>query len=466
MEGVESDVYPRLYFNLYFNLYFHHHQLSNYLYFNLYFHHHHLSAEGINDCHGVRGDYWIMSRDVAVGNAEAFCKQERKVVKYNIGSVNELELSVFKTNDNARGPLDDPRCLGCLRDSVIDGCDGNGPKQNPHDYKFGSKLTSSDGWVYELKPLSKKVNEVSCDVTWKFIADEFEIRGKNVPDVKIGANGEGLKKQIQGCGALTAWGFWSTPYDIKFQWRMPLFRHKLHDGAAKVVGPYLTVSCLTEILLNWVRSVAFASNGGRVASASDDRTVKIWDAATGTLQSTLEGSVTLNYLLNNYDKSSYSSIDSVNELELSAFETDDNARGPLDDPRCLGRLRDAVIDGCDGNDPKQHPHNYKFGSRLTSSDGWVYEMEPLSKQVNQVSCDESYKFFFDFFEIRGKNLPDGKLGPDGEGLKKELEGCGKLTQWNFEQTPQDVKFQWYAKGHLPIGGDGQTLPGDGVLRLA
>ncbi|KAM0742203.1 hypothetical protein ACQRIT_002380 [Beauveria bassiana] len=144
-------------------------------------------------------------------------------------------------------------------------------------------------------------------------------------------------------------------------------------------------------------------------------------------------------------------IDSVNELELSAFKTDDNARGPLDDPRCLGRLRDAVIDGCDGNDPKQNPHNYKFGSRLTSSDGWVYEMKPLSKQVNQVSCDESYKFFFDFFEIRGKNLPDAKLGPDGEGLKKELEGCGKLTQWNFEQTPQDVKYQWYAKGHLPIG---------------
>ncbi|KAM3549525.1 hypothetical protein ARSEF4850_008805 [Beauveria asiatica] len=174
-----------------------------------------------------------MSRDVAVGNAEAFCKQERKVVKYNIGSVNELELSVSKTDDNARGPLDDPRCLGRLRDSVIDGCDGNDPKQNPHNYKFGSKLTSSDGWVYEMKPLSKKVNEVSCDVTWEFIADEFEIRGKNVPDVKIGANGEGLKKQIQGCGALTAWAFWSTPYDIKFQWYA---RGQLPIGAKNCVG--------------------------------------------------------------------------------------------------------------------------------------------------------------------------------------------------------------------------------------
>jgi hypothetical protein len=78
-------------------------------------------------------------------------------------------------------------------------------------------------------------------------------------------------------------------------------------------------------------------------------------------------------------------------------------------------------------------------------------MTPLSKQVNEVSCDVSYKFWYDAIEIRGKNFPDAKLGADGEGLKKEIGGCGALTEWKFERTPDDCCFQWYAYGQLPIG---------------
>jgi WD40 repeat protein len=39
---------------------------------------------------------------------------------------------------------------------------------------------------------------------------------------------------------------------------------------------------------NWVRSVAFSHDSKLLALASGDMTVKIWDAATGTLQQTLE----------------------------------------------------------------------------------------------------------------------------------------------------------------------------------
>ncbi|KAM6516695.1 hypothetical protein FALCPG4_014868 [Fusarium falciforme] len=40
---------------------------------------------------------------------------------------------------------------------------------------------------------------------------------------------------------------------------------------------------------DWVRSVAFSADGQRLASGSDDRTVKVWDAATGACVQTLEG---------------------------------------------------------------------------------------------------------------------------------------------------------------------------------
>lgn len=53
--------------------------------------------------------------------------------------------------------------------------------------------------------------------------------------------------------------------------------------------------------------------------------------------------------------------------------------------------------------------------------------------------------------MRGKNFPDAKLGANGEGLKEEIAGCGAITDWGFEWTPDDVKYQWYASGNLPIG---------------
>lgn len=171
-----------------------------------------------NACHGVGGDYWVMSRDVAFDNANAFCGQPDKKVIYNQDSVNELSLSVQNLNDDIKGPSDSPDCAARIQNAVIDGCDSNDPDNNPHNYKFGSTLTTGDGWQYTMIPLRQQVNEVSCDVSYKFWYDGFELRGKDLPDAKFGANEEGLHDQISGCGGLTDWDFERTPDDVKFQW--------------------------------------------------------------------------------------------------------------------------------------------------------------------------------------------------------------------------------------------------------
>lgn len=97
-----------------------------------------------NACHGISGDYWVMSRDVAVGNVNDFCGQTDQTKKYNTGSVNELEMSVKKLGDDKKGPKDSPDCVARFQNVVLDGCDGGDKINNPHNYKFGSTFTTSD----------------------------------------------------------------------------------------------------------------------------------------------------------------------------------------------------------------------------------------------------------------------------------------------------------------------------------
>ena len=42
-------------------------------------------------------------------------------------------------------------------------------------------------------------------------------------------------------------------------------------------------------------------------------------------------------------------------------------------------------------------------------------------------CNAKYKFFLDTFSISGKNFDPTKLGDNGSGLKKQLDGCGTVT---------------------------------------
>lgn len=116
----------------------------------------------------------------------------------------------------------------------------------------------------------------------------------------------------------------------------------------------------------------------------------------------------------------------------------------------MERFQTIVIERCDENDPINNPHNYNFGGTFAAVDGLTYMFQPLPKQIDEVSCDVSYKFVFNGFE-RGTNLPDASFGTNVEGLKRQLQGCGALTRWHIERTPNDVYFQWFASGQLPLG---------------
>ncbi|KAI9890971.1 MAG: hypothetical protein M1814_003472 [Vezdaea aestivalis] len=167
-------------------------------------------------CHGVGGDFWMLSRDQAVSAAEQFCRQTVKDKEYFQGSADSVKLSLHNKDDSK--PISGiQNCVGDFK-IIIDGCDGNDPLNNPHNYKFGGKYTTPNGWTFSVQPTAIKPDENSCDVSYKLLLNEFEVRGKNFPDARLGADGGGLKSQIQGCGALTEWHFEWTPKDVKYQW--------------------------------------------------------------------------------------------------------------------------------------------------------------------------------------------------------------------------------------------------------
>lgn len=199
-------------------------------------------------CHGISGDYWVMSRDLIVENVRLFCGQDVPIMKYNEDTVNELQLNVRKLNDHTstQRPKDAPDCTARFQNAVIDGCDGNDMLNNPHNYKFGATLRTADGWEYKMTPLSKQVNEVTCDISYKFWWDGFEVRGKNFPSALMGANGEGLRKELSGCGAMEGWKFEQTPDDCCYQWYAS---GKLPIGIKGCVG-------------RAIQSAGGASNGG------------------------------------------------------------------------------------------------------------------------------------------------------------------------------------------------------------
>ncbi|KAL8991150.1 MAG: hypothetical protein Q9169_007934, partial [Polycauliona sp. 2 TL-2023] len=199
------------------------------------------TVEPKRECHGVGGDIWMIHRDQAVSAAEQFCDQDIEEKEYFQGSVDHVKVSLTNTLDPEKpiSDLDTETCISAYKE-IIDGCDGDNPTHNPHNYKFGGSFLASDAWQYTLEPLAEKPTENSCDVTYNFIENVFEIRGKNFPDAELGKGGEGLKGEIKGCGPLTEWEFEWTPDDVKYQWyatgRLPIGTKSCVGAATQTAG--------------------------------------------------------------------------------------------------------------------------------------------------------------------------------------------------------------------------------------
>ena len=184
-------------------------------------------------CHGVSGDVWVDHADKAMGAIREFCAQTNSPVDYYPDSEDNLRLHLNNEVQSGKTIVDHPDCVGVFQKQLVDGCDGDDPTNNPHNYKFGGTYYAGDGWRFEFDALATQINTVDCDVNYKVVLNEFELRGKNLPDDKFGKDGEGLHDEVKGCGAITKWRFEWTPDDTVYEWYA---RGQLPIGTKACVG--------------------------------------------------------------------------------------------------------------------------------------------------------------------------------------------------------------------------------------
>ena len=127
-------------------------------------------------------------------------------------------------------------------------------------YDFGDNNIECFQLVYTSQApaaVSAGVNQAACDFSYKVrcsrfcparlllmmcqvVMDSFVMRRKNFNREKMKPDGSGLKKQVQGCGALSAWSFKMTPQDPQYQWmatgNLPVGTESCMGSALQLAG--------------------------------------------------------------------------------------------------------------------------------------------------------------------------------------------------------------------------------------
>ncbi|KAL8855379.1 MAG: hypothetical protein Q9178_007976 [Gyalolechia marmorata] len=168
-----------------------------------------------HQCHGVSGDVWVDHSDKAVESIKEFCAQTKSPVDYSPSTEDKMRLHL--NNDTSKTIADPRDCVGVFHKQLIDGCDSE-PTDDPDNYKFGGTYYARNGWRFEFDALATQVNTMDCDVSYRVVLNKFELRGKDLPDSKLGKGGEGLQDKVKGCGAITKWHFEWTPDDWVYEW--------------------------------------------------------------------------------------------------------------------------------------------------------------------------------------------------------------------------------------------------------
>ncbi|KAF2428643.1 hypothetical protein EJ08DRAFT_322586 [Tothia fuscella] len=158
-----------------------------------------LPSANSQKCHGISGNTFVLNSGIAEQNAKAFCSQSTMSMQYGGGTINDMQLSITAPPGTNKAVADSPDCVSKFTNGLIHGCDGDDPKKNPYNSKYGGNITTSNRWIFSFEPRANQGVANNCNTQYKFSVDTFDIRGNNFDPIKLGNNGEGLKKQIEGC---------------------------------------------------------------------------------------------------------------------------------------------------------------------------------------------------------------------------------------------------------------------------
>lgn len=115
-----------------------------------------------------------------------------------------------------------------------------------------------------------------------------------------------------------------------------------------------------------------------------------------------------------------------------------------------------IINGCDGNDPK-NPMDWKFGGEWVRGD-YTFQVNPAGTRPWPViqspggTCKGWYHGIYSSYTIEGYGFSDHDHGQDT--LLSKAKSCvgGGITSWNFDyyDTPTKDGYEWKATFSTPI----------------